>query len=113
MDWLNTANGIVSLIVGLVSLIGAGVSVFFLFKNLFKTMKNNTAQENWKLIMKIADQAMAEAEASLKDGESKKKMVIDCVKEGCKAAGINVDDFIDQLGAYIDDCIKFVNSVKK
>lgn len=113
MDWLNTANGVVTLIVGLFSLIGAGVSLFFLIKNLCKTMKNNTAQENWKLIMKIADKAMAEAEQSLADGESKKKLVMDTVKEGCKAAGINADNFIDQLSVYIDDCIKFVNSFKK
>jgi len=113
MEWLNTANGVVTLLVGLFSLLGAGVSAFFLFKNLFKTMKNNTAQENWKLIMKIADAAMVEVEQSQLDGDSKKKLVLDSVKEGCKAAGINVDDFIDQLGAYIDDCIKFVNGFKK
>jgi hypothetical protein len=56
---------------------------------------------------------MTEAEASMKDGESKKKMVIDSVKASCKSAGIDIDLFIDQLSDYIDSTIKFVNNMKK
>jgi hypothetical protein len=63
--------------------------------------------------MSIADKAMKEAEESLKDGESKKQMVIDSVKAGCKAAGIDLNEFIDQLSDYIDETIEFVNSMKK
>jgi hypothetical protein len=40
-------------------------------------------------------------------------MVIDAVKAGCKAAGINLDLFIDQLSDYIDSSISFVNNMKK
>ena len=32
--------------------------------------------------------------------------------KACKAAGINADDFIDQLSDYIDSCITFVNSMQ-
>jgi hypothetical protein len=63
--------------------------------------------------MSIADKAMKEAEESLKDGESKKQMVIDSVKAGCNAAGVNIDAFLDQLSDYIDETIDFVNSMKK
>ena len=113
MNWLETANGVITLVIGLVSLLSAGVSVFFLVKTLLKTMKNNTADQNWKLIMKIADAAMIQVEKSSAKGAQKKEMVIDAVKAGCKEAGIECDDFIDQLVAYIDQCIDFANGFKK
>jgi hypothetical protein len=56
---------------------------------------------------------MREAEASMQDGETKKQIVIDSVKASCKAAGINIDLFLDQLSNYIDSTIKFVNGMKK
>jgi hypothetical protein len=65
------------------------------------------------MIMEMADAAMKEAERSDKSGADKKQMVIDAVKAGCKAAGVNLDVFIDQLSAYIDDTIKFANDLKK
>jgi hypothetical protein len=65
------------------------------------------------MIMEMADAAMKEAEKSGKAGADKKQMVIDAVKAGCKAAGVNLDAFIDQLSDYIDDTIKFVNEMKK
>jgi hypothetical protein len=40
-------------------------------------------------------------------------MVIDAVKAGCKAAGVDMDTFIDQLSDYIDQTISFVNGMKK
>jgi hypothetical protein len=40
-------------------------------------------------------------------------MVVDIVKAGCKAAGVNMDLFIDQLSDYIDQTIAFVNGMKK
>lgn len=61
--------------------------------------------------MSMADSAMKEAEASGKTGADKKQMVIDSVKAGCKSAGLDVDAFLDQLSAYIDQSISFVNSV--
>ena len=36
---------------------------------------------------------------------------INIVKESAKAAGINIDDFLDQLSAYIDQCIAFFNGM--
>jgi hypothetical protein len=65
------------------------------------------------MIMEMADAAMKEAEKSGKSGADKKQMVIDAVKAGCKAAGINLDLFIDQLSDYIDSSISFVNNMKK
>lgn len=113
MNWLETANGIVALISALIALIGTGTGVYFAIKNFIKLMKSNTKEQNWKLIMKIADAAMETAEKSGKKGADKKQMVIESVKASCKAAGINADEFIDQLVDYIDQTIAFVNSMKK
>ena len=113
MEWLETANGIITLISALIALIGTGTGVFFAIKNFIKLMKSNTKEQNWKLIMKIADAAMKTAETSGKNGVDKKQMVIESVKASCKAAGIDADQFIDQLADYIDQTIAFVNSMKK
>ena len=113
MEWLKIANGILTLISALIALIGTGTGVFFAIKNFIKLMKSNTKEQNWKLIMKIADTAMKTAETSGKNGADKKQMVIESVKASCKAAGIDADQFIDQLADYIDQTIAFVNSMKK
>lgn len=112
-DFISTANGLIALITGLVGLIGTGVGAFFAIKSLIKSMKEKSAKEIWNLIVSMADAAMKEAEASGKKGNDKKEMVMDAVKAGCKAAGVNIDDFIDQLSAYIDQTISFVNDMKK
>jgi hypothetical protein len=63
-------------------------------------------------MMEIADAAMKEAEKSGKSGADKKEMVIEAVKAGCKAANVNIDQFINQLADYIDQTIAFVNDMK-
>lgn len=113
MDWLTTTNGIITLITGLLGLIGTGIGAYFAIKNWCTALKTKNSQEIWTLIMEMADAAMKEAEASMKDGETKKQIVIDSVKASCRAAEINIDLFIDQLSDYIDTTIKFVNDMKK
>ena len=112
-DWITTANGIITLITGLVGLIGTGIGAFFAIKNWIKLLKEKNANEIWKMIMEIEDAAMKEVESSVASGEDKKKIVIDTVKASCKAAGIDVDLFVDQLADYIDQTITFVNGMKK
>lgn len=111
MDWITTANGIITLITGLLGLIGTGVGAYFAVKNWFLALKTKDAQEIWTMIMSLADAAMTEAEESMKSGEDKKQMVMDSVKAGCNAAGVNIDTFLDQLSDYIDDTIEFVNNM--
>lgn len=112
-SWLSTAEQVIALITGLVGLIGAGIGAFFAIRNWIKVIREKSAQEIWNTIMTMADAAMKEAEASGKSGADKKQMVIDAVKVGCKAAGLNIDDFLDQLSAYIDQCIGFANSLNQ
>ena len=112
-EWITTANGIVTLITGLIGLIGTGIGAYYAIKNWITVLKTKNSQEIWSMIMNMADAAMKEAEASGKSGADKKQMVIDAVKAGCRAAGINMDMFIDQLGEYIDQTISFVNKIKK
>lgn len=111
-DWLTTAQGVISLLVGLVGLISGGVGAFFAIKNFLKALKEKNATEIWNLIMSIADKAMKEAEASSLKGADKKQMVVDAVKAGCKEAGLEIEGFIDQLNDYIDQTISFVNDMK-
>lgn len=112
-NWLTTAQGVLSLITGLIGLIGSGIGAFFAIKNFIKAAKTKSMNEIWSMIMSMADAAMKEAEASQKSGEDKKQMVLDAVKSGCKAANINIDAFIDQLSQYIDQTIDFVNKMSK
>ena len=111
-DWITTANGIIALVTGLVGLIGTGVGAFFAVKNWIKATKEKSAAEIWAMIQTVADNAMKEAEKSFLPGADKKQIVVDAVKSSCKAAGVNLDPFIDQLSAYIDDAISFANGLK-
>lgn len=113
MDWITTTNGIITLITGFIGLLSTGTGVFFAIKNFLSLAKEKTFAENWKTIMKLADIAMAEAEKSIAKGADKKEMVVSIVKANCKELGIKVDDFIDQLMAYIDETISFVNKLTK
>ncbi len=110
---LNTVQEIIALVTGLCGLVSAGIGAYFAIKNWIKVTKNKNAQEIWAMIMEVADAAMKEAEKSCKTGADKKTMVIESVKASCKAAGINLDLFIDQLSNYIDQTISFVNKMKK
>ena len=110
---LNTVQEIIALVTGLCGLVSAGIGAYFAIKNWIKVTKNKNAQEIWAMIMEMADAAMKEAERSCKTGADKKKMVIESVKASCKAAGLDLDLFIDQLSDYIDQTICFVNDMSK
>lgn len=110
---LNTVQEIIALVTGLCGLVSAGIGAYFAIKNWIKVTKNKNAQEIWAMVMEIADTAMKEAERSCKTGADKKTMVINAVKASCKAAGLDVDLFIDQLSDYIDQTISFVNDMSK
>lgn len=112
-EFLSTAEGIISLVSSLVALIGTGVGAFLAIKGWVKAFKEKDARKKWATIMEIADAAMKEAEKSGAAGADKKTMVINSVKASCKAAGIELDDFIDQLVDYIDQTIAFVNDMTK
>ena len=112
MDWITTANGIITLITGLLGLIGTGIGAYFAVRNWITVLKTKTSQEIWSMIMEMADAAMKEAEASAMSGADKKQMVVESVSASCRAAGVDVGVFISQLSEYIDSTIKFVNSMK-
>lgn len=102
----------IALVTALIGLIGTGVGAFFAIKNFIKAAKEKSAKEIWAMIMEMADAAMKEYEKSTLKGAEKKKAVVESVKAGCKAAGIDIDIFIDQLSAYIDSCIEWYNGMK-
>ena len=104
---------IVELITATLGLIGTGIGAFFTIKGFIKAFKEKDSKQKWALIMEMADAAIKEAEKSGASGADKKEMVINSVKASCKAADINLDDFIDQLADYIDQTISFVNDMSK
>ena len=110
-EFLSTAEGVISLITALVGLIGTGVGAFFAVKNWITATKEKSSKEIWAMIMEVADKAMKDVEKSAAEGKDKKEMVISAVKEACKAAGIDLGPFIDQLVAYIDSCIGWYNDM--
>ena len=112
-DWITTVNGLITLITALIGLIGTGVGTFFAIKNWIKATKEKSSKEIWNMIMEMAYAAMKEYEHSSLHGADKKKAVIESVKASCKAAGVDVDLFVDQLSAYIEDAIKWYNGMKK
>lgn len=113
MDWITTANGLIALITGLVGLIGTGIGAFFAIKNFIKATKEKSAREIWEMVVMMADSAMKAAEQSTKKGADKKAMAIEMVKASAKSAGIEIDAFLDQLSAYIDQAIDFANNINK
>lgn len=113
MDWLGTAEQIIALVVGLVGLIGTGVSTFFMIKAVIAKNKGKSAAEIWALLMSMADSAMKAAEASGKAGADKKVMAMEAIKSSALSAGIDISPFVDQLDAYIEQTIAFVNGMKK
>ena len=113
MDTIALIKEIFLLITAFVGLVGAGVGAFFSIRGVIKAAKEKSIKENWNTLMAIADAAMQQAEASSLKGEDKKTMAMNIIKEGAKASGINIDDFIDQLSAYIEQSINFFNGMKK
>lgn len=110
---LNTTQEIISLLTGLLGFISAGVTTFISIKNFKNSFKEKKKEQQWVLIMEIADSAMKEAETLLQDGVSKKMFVLNMVKSSCKAAGIDISEYLDKLNDYIDSTIKFVNDMTK
>ncbi len=113
MEWLGTAQQVITLLVALGGLIGTGISTYFAIKAVIEKNKGKSLADIWKLVMSMADDAMKAAEASGKKGEDKKKMVIDAVNAAALAAGIDISPLTGQLGAYIDQAIAFVNDMTK
>ena len=114
MDWITTANGFIALITGLVGLITTGITAYFAIKAWIKTTKDKSAQEIWNMVQEVAKVAIDEVEHSgIIGSENKKEAAMEIVKKSCKAAGLEIDNFIDQLSEYIDNCVKFYNDMKK
>ena len=90
MEIIEILKEIIPLLTGLAGLISTGIAAYFAVVNFIKHFKDKKATEIWNLVMTIADAAMKEAEASQLDGEGKKQLVIDTVKAGLEAAGLDL-----------------------
>lgn len=109
---LSTVQEIISLLTGLVGLISGGIGVYFAIKSFITSMKTKKEKEIWELIMTIADTAMSEVERTTVSGADKKEQAMQIIKASCQSAGLEITPFIDQLSAYIDETIKFVNKMQ-
>lgn len=111
-EFLEAANEVIILLTGLLGLIGAGAGIWAAIKSRAALIKNQTKQEQLKLLLEIADAAMTEAEASTLSGEDKKTQVLASIEAAAKAADIDISAFAGQLSIYIDQTISFVNKMK-
>lgn len=109
MDWVNNANAIVALISAVVGLISAGIPLGIIVYNLFK---GKSKKEIWEILKDMATAAIVSAEASGKAGADKKTMAMDAVRTGAAAKGINVDPFLSQLDAFIEQTVATNNAFK-
>ena len=110
--FLGTAEQVLTLLLGLLGLVGTGIGTFYAIKNWFEAIKTKSSQEIWKLVMEMADAAMTEAEKTGASGADKKAQVLKSIQAGALAAGINISLFTSQLDVYIDQTIAFVNKMK-
>ena len=99
----------------LLTLIGTGIAlltglVTFAVK-FYNAAKIIAKTKDWKKVMKIADTAMKQAEASGKSGADKKQMAIDIVQASCKEIGVELD--VQALVEYIEEAIEFANNIAK
>lgn len=114
MEWITTANALITLIISFISLVGAGFGAYFAIKNGIKALKEKNSKEIWGMIMAIAQDAMNTIEHSDITGPAEKKAAaMKIIKDACNTAGINIDGFVDQLDAFIDTSIEFYNNMKK
>lgn len=109
MDFINNANAIVALISAVVGLISAGIPLGIVIYNLFK---GKNKKEVFEILKDIATAAIVSAEASGKAGADKKTMVIEAVKAGAAAKGIDVTPFMAQLDAFIEQAVATNNAFK-
>lgn len=108
MNWIETTQGIITLITGACALMGTITGLAIKLYSAFKKIKGD---KNWQKIIELADAAMTEAEKSGKEGKDKKAQVIAVVEATCKELEIECD--LTALSEYIDECIDFVNNFIK
>lgn len=113
MEFMDIANDVLYLLTSFLGLVGTGLGVFFAIKNWIKAMNEKNSKEHWLMIMEMADAAMKEAEATNASGEDKKTTVIMSVNAACIAAGIDTQEFAEQLDQYIDQTIAFIKKMNE
>lgn len=105
---------VIALLTGLVGLIEAAIMTWQAIKNRIAQEKAKTAAEQWNTIQTFADAVIKETEHSGVTGsQSKLDYAVEKVTNGCKAIGLNIAPFTEQLIAYINDTVKFVNEFNK
>ena len=63
--------------------------------------------------MDVADKAMEEVEKTTLSGVDKKTAALNIIQASADAAGLDIAPFTQQLNAYIDQTIDFVNKMSK
>ena len=111
-NFMEKVQIIINLIIAICSLIPTLVSLVCLIKNIIKN-------KNWKLVQKIALNAMTATEEYATEhpgmtGEQKLEMALTGVKAGLTAAGIVFDEnLVKQVIAYINEMCGWSKTVNK
>ena len=107
---------LITLIAGLVGAIAALVPTLI---NLFKALSEIVKNKNWQALKDIAKAAMAEVEEHYRThpemtGDDKLNMAIEIVVAGAKEINVEItEETIKNLVNYINETIKWANSMKK
>ena len=114
MDWLQTTNGIITLISTGVILIGGlittAISLVNKIKEIAKMIKEKKYGEVVDLLKKTADAAIRSVEDSKKSGFDKKELVLEAVKSAADELGVEfTSDLKNQISAFIDTTVAEYN----
>jgi len=107
MDFVENANAIVALISAVVGLLSAAIPLGVVIYNLFKGKKS---KEIFADLKDMAMAAIVEAEKTGKTGAEKKEIAIAAVKAAAAAKNIDIEPFMNQLLAVIDQIVATNNA---
>lgn len=102
MNFVENANAIVALISAIAGLLSAAIPLGVVIYNLFKGKK---AKEIFADLKDMAIAAVNEAEKTGKSGAEKKEIAIAAIKAAAAAKNIDVEPFMNQLLAVIDQIV--------
>lgn len=93
---------VIYILEGLVTLIPMLIA---LVKFIIKSVK----EKNWKNLLQLAMNLMAEAETKFDDGASRKEWVLSMIRASAKSLNYDIDE--ETLSALIDSLIELTNTV--
>ena len=118
LTWLETTQGIITLISSGVAIVGGVitlvVSLVKKVKEVVKLVKEKKYDELIAQLKKTADETIRAVESSKESGADKKATVLEAVQAACNSLGSEfTDDLKEQISTFIDNSVAEYNEFKK